>query len=126
MKILIADDDDDLRDLVEMVLSSAGYNVLANANGKLAWDRLQKEGADLAVLDINMPEMDGLELLDLIRGDDRFKEMPVMMLTARKGMDERAKGLERGADDYLTKPFDNDELVRRVKLLEQAYPANGT
>ncbi|MDD2804049.1 MAG: response regulator [Elusimicrobiales bacterium] len=126
MKILIADDDDDLRDLVEMVLGSAGYTVLANNNGKRAWETLQKEGADLAVLDINMPEMDGLELLDLIRNDDRFKEMPVMLLTARKGMDERAKGLERGADDYLTKPFDNDELVRRVKLLEQAYPANGT
>jgi len=126
MKILIADDDDDLRDLVEMVLISAGYQVRANPNGKKAWEMLQKEGADMAVLDINMPEMDGLELLDLIRNDDRYKEMPVMLLTARKGMDERAKGLERGADDYLTKPFDNDELVRRVKLLEQAYPANGT
>lgn len=125
MKILIADDDDDLRDLVEMVLSSAGYKVSPFANGKRAWDALQKEGADMAVLDINMPEMDGLELLDLIRGDERFKEMPVMLLTARKGMDERAKGLERGADDYLTKPFDNDELVKRVKLLEQAYPPNG-
>ena len=122
MKILIADDDDELRDLLEMVLVSAGYQVRANVNGKKAWETLQKEGADLAVLDINMPEMDGLELLDLIRGDERFKEMPVMLLTARKGMDERAKGLERGADDYLTKPFDNDELVRRVKLLEQAYP----
>jgi len=126
MKILIADDDDDLRDLVEMVLGSAGYTVLANNNGKRAWETLQKEGADMAVLDINMPEMDGLELLDLIRNDDRYKEMPVMLLTARKGMDERAKGLERGADDYLTKPFDNDELIRRGKLLEQAYPANGT
>ncbi len=125
MKILIADDDDELRDLVEMVLQSAGYNVFAYPNGKKAWNALQKNGADLAVLDINMPEMDGLELLDLIRGDERFKEMPVMLLTARKGMDERAKGIERGADDYLTKPFENDELVKRVKLLEQAYPAKG-
>lgn len=125
MKILIADDDDEIRDLVEMILSSAGYDVSAHANGKKAWEGLQKTGADMAVLDINMPEMDGLELLDLIRGDDRFKEMPVMLLTARKGMDERAKGLERGADDYLTKPFENEELIRRVKLLAQAYPANG-
>jgi len=125
MKILIADDDDELRDLVEMVLSSAGFSVSPYCNGKLAWEALQKNGADLAVLDINMPEMDGLELLDLIRGDERFKEMPVMLLTARKGMDERAKGMERGADDYLTKPFENDELIKRVKLLAQAYPANG-
>lgn len=125
MKILIADDDDDVRDLVEMVLMSAGYQVRANPNGRKAWEVLQKEGADMAVLDINMPEMDGLELLDLIRNDDRFKEMPVMLLTARKGMDERAKGIDRGADDYLTKPFDNDELIKRVKLLAQAYPSKG-
>lgn len=125
MKILVADDDDELRDLTEMVLSSAGYTVMPCANGKLAWEALKKSGADLAVLDINMPEMDGLELLDLIRADERFKEMPVMLLTARKGMNERAQGLERGADDYLTKPFENDELIRRVKLLAQAYPANG-
>ncbi|OIN99849.1 MAG: hypothetical protein AUJ51_11690 [Elusimicrobia bacterium CG1_02_56_21] len=125
MKILIADDDDELRDLVEMILSSAGYAVSAHCNGKRAWEALQKTGADMAVLDINMPEMDGLELLDLIRNDESFKEMPVMLLTARKGMSERAQGIERGADDYLTKPFENDELVRRVKLLEQAYPANG-
>ena len=122
MKILIADDDDDLRDLVEMVLSSGGYKVSAHPNGRKAWEALQKGGIDMAVLDINMPEMDGLELLDMIRGDERFKEMPVMLLTARKGMEERAQGLQRGADDYLTKPFENDELLRRVKLLEQAYP----
>lgn len=125
MKIIIADDDDDLRDLIEMVLSSAGYQVSAHRNGKLAWEALQKNGADMAVLDINMPEMDGLELLDLIRNSEKFKEMPVMLLTARKGMEDRAKGLERGADDYFTKPFDNDELVKRVKLLEQAYPPGG-
>lgn len=124
MKILIADDDDDLRDLVEMVLSSAGHKVSPHPNGKKAWEALQKDGADMAVLDINMPEMDGLELLDLIRGDERFKEMPVMLLTARKGMDERAKGIERGADDYLTKPFENDELIKRVKMLADAYPPN--
>ncbi|MDD5208985.1 MAG: response regulator transcription factor [Elusimicrobiales bacterium] len=125
MRILIADDDDELRDLTEMVLSSAGYNVSSFPNGKLAWEALKKSGADMAVLDINMPEMDGLELLDLIRADERFKEMPVMLLTARKGMSERAQGLERGADDYLTKPYENDELIKRVKLLAQAYPANG-
>lgn len=124
MKILIADDDDEIRDLVEMVLSSAGYDVVPNANGKLAWEALKKNGADMAVLDINMPEMDGLELLDLIRADERFKDMPVMLLTARKGMDERAKGIERGADDYLTKPFENEELIKRVKMLAQAYPPN--
>jgi len=124
MKILIADDDEDLNDLLGMIFIEAGYTVSAYSDGKKAWEGLQKNGADIAVLDINMPEMDGLELLDLIRADERFKEMPVILLTARKGMDERAKGLERGADDYITKPFDNDALVKRVKLLEQAFLKN--
>ncbi|OHE79316.1 MAG: hypothetical protein A2107_11880 [Verrucomicrobia bacterium GWF2_62_7] len=125
MKILIADDDDDLRDLVAMILESAGYSVSAHVNGKKAWESLQKDGADMAVLDINMPEMDGLELLDLIRADARFKEMPVMMLTARKTQTEQAHGMARGADAYMTKPFENDALVSRVKALEQAFPKNG-
>jgi len=123
LKILFADDDDELRDLVEKILSSAGYAVSSHSDGKGAWEALQKEGADMVVLDINMPEMDGFELLDLIRVDERFKHLPVMLLTARKGMEDQARGLERGADDYLTKPFDSEELVKRVKLLEQAYPA---
>lgn len=122
MKILIADDDEDLRDLVQIIFESSGYKVAAFPDGRKAWEALQKDGADLAVLDINMPEMDGLELLDLIRGDERFKEMPVMMLTARKTTGEKKQGLARGADDYLTKPFDNDDLVKRVRLLEQAFP----
>ena len=125
MKILVADDDDELRDLTTMVLESAGYEVSPHENGKKAWEYLQKSGADMAVLDINMPEMDGLELLDLIRNDDRFKEMPVMMLTARRTQAEQAHGIQRGADDYMTKPFENDALIARVKQLEQAFPKNG-
>lgn len=125
MKILIADDDDELRDLVTVILESSGYEVSAHPNGRKAWESLQKDGADLAVLDINMPEMDGLELLDLIRADARFKEMPVMMLTARKTQAEQAHGLQRGADAYMTKPFENDALVAQVKLLAQAFPKNG-
>lgn len=125
MKILIADDDDEIRDLVQMVLESSGYEVSPHENGKKAWESLQKDGADMAILDINMPEMDGLELLDLIRGDARFKEMPVMMLTARTTRSEQSHGLQRGADDYMTKPFDNTVLATRVKLLEQAFPKNG-
>jgi DNA-binding response OmpR family regulator len=123
MKILIADDDDLLRELVEIVLTDAGYEVSAHANGLLAWESLQEEGADMAVLDINMPEMDGLELLDRIRADKRFKEMPVMLLTANRTASDQAHGYDRGADDYLTKPFENDVLVAHVKVLEQAFPA---
>ncbi len=126
MKILIADDDDSLRELVSVLLEDAGYEVSAHENGRTAWESLQKDGADMAVLDINMPEMDGLELLDLIRADARFKEMPVMLITARTTGADHAHGLERGADEYLTKPFNNDALIAGVKLLERAYPKNGS
>lgn len=125
MKILIAADDDEARERVAVVLADAGYEVSAHENGKKAWESLQKGGADIVVLDINMPEMDGLELLDLIRADARFKEIPVMLMTARTTQADQTHGLERGADDYLTKPFHNDVLVARVKLLEKAFPKNG-
>lgn len=119
MKVLVADDDNTFRTLVIEVLTDAGYEVSAHENGRLAWESLQAEGADLAVLDINMPEMDGIELLGNIRADERFREMPVLLLTIRAFTEDQIQGYEKGADDYLTKPFDNDVLVARVKVLER-------
>lgn len=119
MKVLVADDDNMFRMLVTELLSEAGYELSAHENGRLAWEALQAEGADLAVLDINMPEMDGLELLAHIRADERFKNMPVLLLTIKAFTEDQIQGYERGADDYLTKPFDNDVLVARVKVLER-------
>jgi DNA-binding response OmpR family regulator len=119
MKILVADDDDTFRSLVTAILTDAGYEVSHHENGRLAWESLQAEGADMAVLDINMPEMDGIELLGRIRTDDRFKTMPVLLLTIRAFTEDQVQGYDRGADDYLTKPFANDVLVARVKVLER-------
>ncbi|MBI5743143.1 MAG: response regulator transcription factor [Elusimicrobia bacterium] len=119
MKVLVADDDNTFRMLVTELLSEAGYELSAHENGLLAWNALQAEGADLAVLDINMPEMDGIELLGRIRSDERFKNMPVLLLTIKAFTEDQVQGYERGADDYLTKPFDNDVLVARVKVLER-------
>ena len=119
MKILVADDDNTFRSLVTEIFSDAGYEVSAHENGRLAWEHLQAEGADLAVLDINMPEMDGLELLGRIRSDEKLKDMPVLLLTIRAFTEDQVQGYERGADDYLTKPFSNDVLVARVKVLER-------
>jgi DNA-binding response OmpR family regulator len=124
MKVLVADDDNTFRSLVVEVLSDAGYEVSAHENGLLAWEHLQAEGADLAVLDINMPEMDGIELLGKIRSEVRFKAMPVLLLTIRAFTEDQVQGYERGADDYLTKPFDNDVLVARVKVLERRILGN--
>jgi len=119
MKILIADDDLVFRSLVSEVLMDAGYEVSAHENGRLAWEALQAEGADMAVLDINMPEMDGVELLGLIRADANFVNMPVLMLTIRSFVEDQVQGYDHGADDYLTKPFSNEVLVARLKVLER-------
>ena len=119
MKVLVADDDNTFRSLVVEVLTDAGYEMSAHENGLLAWNHLQAEGADIAVLDINMPEMDGIQLLGHIRSDERFKNMPVLLLTIRAFTEDQIQGYDKGADDYLTKPFDNDVLVARVKVLER-------
>jgi len=117
MKVLVADDDTIFRTLVVEVLTGAGYEVIAEENGLLAWNRLEAEGADMAVLDVNMPEMDGFQLLAKIRGSDRHKAMPVLMLTIRGFADDQVAGYDSGADDYLTKPFDNEVLLARIKAL---------
>ncbi len=119
MKVLVADDDNTFRTLVTEILSDAGYEISAHENGRLAWENLEAEGADIAVLDINMPEMDGIELLGKIRADERFKSLPVLLLTIRAFTEDQVQGYEHGADDYLTKPFDNDVLVARIKVLER-------
>lgn len=119
MKILIADDDLVFRSLVSEVITDAGYEVSAHENGLLAWESLQAEGADMAVLDINMPEMDGVELLGHIRADPRFVNMPVLLLTIRSFVEDQVSGYDHGADDYLTKPFANEVLVARLKVLER-------
>jgi DNA-binding response OmpR family regulator len=118
-KILLADDDDMFREMIETLLSRAGYQVLATKDGQEGWERLVAEGADLAVLDINMPRLTGTDLTKRIRTDDRFKNLPIMLLTIRELIEDQIAGYERGADDYMMKPFDGDMLIARVRALER-------
>ena len=117
--ILVADDDQMFRELVTEVLTQGGYKVLAAQDGLAAWNLLQKKKADMAVLDLNMPNMDGLELTRKLRGDARFKDMPILMLTIRAMIEDQVSGYDRGADDYLTKPFENKMLLARMRVLER-------
>ena len=119
MKILLADDDDNFRLLLATVLSEAGYEVSDHADGRSALEHLQAEGADLAVLDVNMPEMSGFDVLERIRADARFRDMPVLMMTVRADAPDQVWGYESGADDYLPKPFANEVLVARVHAMER-------
>jgi len=117
MKVLVVDDDASFRLLVTEILTGAGYEVLAEPDGRSAWERIQTEHPDLAVLDVKMPGMDGFELLHKMRSDARFSALPVLMLTIKDLCDDQVQGYDTGADDYLVKPFDHDILLARLKVL---------
>jgi DNA-binding response OmpR family regulator len=112
-KILLVEDEDSLAIGLEYNLSEEGYVVDRAADGKQALAYIKTKEYDLIVLDIMLPYVDGFELAKLIR--ERFPQMPILMLTARTGIKDRIKGLELGADDYLTKPFHLEELILRLK-----------
>jgi len=114
MKLLCADDDDDLLALIAFTLSQAGYLVVKARDGRAAIRAFETEAPDLAILDINMPGASGFQVCEAIRAKSR---VPVMMLTVRGEEEDLVKALELGADDYLTKPFSPRTLLARVKAL---------
>jgi two-component system, OmpR family, response regulator len=116
--ILLVDDDGHIREIVHFALKQAGHRVTEAKDGALAWQAFQNDAFDLAILDIVMPEMDGLELCRNIR---RVSTLPVLFLSSRDEELDRVLGLELGADDYITKPFSPRELVARVKAALRRY-----
>lgn len=119
MRILIAEDDDNFRALITEILSGGGYTPMPEANGRLAWERLRREGADMVVTDVNMPEMDGFGLLEKIRQNKEFARLPVLMLTVRQLTEDHILGYTSGADDYMTKPFSGEVFLARIRALER-------
>jgi DNA-binding response OmpR family regulator len=115
--IVIADDDDSVRRLVEHKLSAAGYEVHSFVNGREAWDHLAESALpDLCVLDVMMPGLNGLQVLERLRDSDAGSNLPVIILSSRGRETDVLDGLESGATDYLTKPFSPKELISRVQL----------
>lgn len=112
--ILIADDDPHIREVLEIALHRAGFRTIAAHHGANALQMAQQDAPDLVVLDIGLPEMDGLEVCRRLRA---VSDLPVLFLTARDDEVDRILGLELGADDYVTKPFSPRELVARVKAI---------
>ena len=123
-RILIADDEPDALKLLETRLLAVGYEVLKAADGLAALGRARKDAPALAILDVMMPEMSGLELCRALKGDPKTALMPIMLLTARNEEVDRVLGFEFGADDYVTKPYSPREVVLRVQaLLRRQTPA---
>jgi two-component system response regulator PhoP len=115
MRILIAEDDSRLLTQLDSLLQQHGYSVDLADNGEHALYQLNEYAYDLAIIDIGLPKMDGFEVIRKARQEDI--RCPVLILTARDRWQEKVEGLDAGADDYLTKPFHNEELLARVKAL---------
>jgi two-component system cell cycle response regulator len=119
MKVLIAEDDKDSRELLSWILQKLGYQVVAASNGKEAWDAFRKGRFRLVISDVLMPELDGLELCKKIRLHKQSKYTYIIVITALIGKKDYLEGMEAGADDFVTKPFDPDELKARLRVAER-------
>jgi len=120
--ILIVDDDPDIVRLIKACLSKNNYKILEASNGESAMDLVASKHPDLVVLDVNMPGLSGLEVCRNLRADKKTQNIPIIILSARKDDIDKVLGLEFGADDYVTKPFNVNELVLRIKgVLKRVY-----
>jgi two-component system phosphate regulon response regulator PhoB len=116
-RILIVEDHKPLRSLLAFLLSSAGYRTLETGDARMAMDEIVRQQPDLVLLDWQLPDMDGLKLLRQWRSEESTARVPVIMVTGKADDHERVAGLRAGADDYIVKPFNRDELLARVQAV---------
>jgi len=114
-KILVVDDEVDLVKTIQFSLEAEGYKVLVSYNGEDALNQSRKENPDLILLDIMLPKLDGYKVCRLLKFDEQYKHIPILMLTAKTQQKDRLLGMETGANEYITKPFDMEELTKMIK-----------
>jgi DNA-binding response OmpR family regulator len=114
-KILVVDDEVDLVETVRFPLEMEGFDVLVSYNGEDALNQARKEKPDLIILDLMLPKLDGYKVCRLLKFDEKYKHIPILMLTAKTQEKDKILGMETGADDYITKPFEMDYLMEKVK-----------
>jgi DNA-binding response OmpR family regulator len=122
-RVLVVEDDDDIADVLIRSLRLEGYDVRLSADGVAALDDAHAFLPDVVILDLGLPRMDGVEVAKHLRGDD---DVPILMLTARDALEARVTGLDAGADDYLVKPFERQELLARMRALLRRRPPRGS
>ncbi len=113
-KILIVDDEADLVELLQVLLEQKGYEVFTAFDGQEGLDKVKEKRPDLVVLDVMMPKMDGYQMCRLLKFDEELRQIPVILLTARGQERDKKTGRDVGADDYMTKPFENAELLQKI------------
>lgn len=116
-KILIVDDELDALTALKRALEADNYNVVEAADGLSAIEKVKTEKPDVVLLDLMMPEMDGIEACKHLKSDPKYMHIPIIMLTAKGEIDNKIEGIEMGADDYVTKPFNLHELKARIKMV---------
>lgn len=119
MKILIADDDPQLLRALRITLTAQGYEILTAVDGASAISTAIAEGPELLILDLGMPNLDGVEVIHAVRG---WSQAPILVVSGRAGTADKVEALDAGADDYLTKPFSVEELLARVRALTRRLP----
>ena len=119
--ILVVDDERDLLDLIEYNLKKEGFEVLKAENGEQGIQIARENKPDLVLMDIMMPKMDGLEAVEIMRKDDELKRIPIIFLTARSDEKTEVEGLNKGGDDYITKPISTTKLVSRIKAVMRRF-----
>ena len=120
MKILIADDDPQILRALRITLSARGYDIVTAEDGQAAINTAIDQHPDLVMLDLGMPRLDGLSVIDALRG---WSSVPILVVSGRTGAADKVEALDRGADDYVTKPFSIDELLARIRALTRRLPA---
>jgi len=117
--VLVVEDDREIREMVTMMVRSMGYTVVTAVNGKDALGQLREHLVDIVLLDLMMPEMDGFEFCQKVREDAALRDLHIIITSARDALEDKVRGLELGAADYLTKPFSLTELQARIKVGER-------
>jgi len=123
MKLLIADDDPQILRALKVTLGARGYDIITAGNGVEALDRAMTHHPDLVMLDLGMPELDGIEVIVGLRG---WTQVPILVVSGRTGAADKVEALDAGADDYVTKPFSMEELLARIRALTRRLPSEET
>jgi len=122
-RVLVVEDDEDIAQALQRSLRMEGYEVRAALDGRTALEQGRSFAPDLVILDLGLPGLDGVEVARSLRADD---DVPILILTARDALESRVEGLDAGADDYLVKPFERQELLARMRALLRRRPPRGS